>query len=264
MEFKSILFDNQQVSYKIEGDGVAIVFVHGFGEDSSIWRNQEGIFKANKSIFLDLPGSGKSSFNAKLDSIEAYAKLVNAIVEAENISKCILIGHSMGGYIALAFAKLFPEKLISLMLFHSSAYADSEEKIIGRKKSIEFVNNNSAAAYFKTMIPDLFYNKELHKEMTRQQIEYVKSISDETTMQYLKIMMDRADNTQVLKTLSIPFAFILGEHDKAVPFNQGLEQTHLTDTTYVYILRESAHMGMLEETDKVNISLIEFVKSSAN
>lgn len=264
MESKNILYKNCEVSYRIEGEGDAIVFVHGFGEDSNIWRNQVGQFKENKCIYIDLPGSGKSSFNADLNSIEAYAKLVNAVIEAENISKCILIGHSMGGYIALAFANLFPQKLISLMLFHSSAYADSEEKIANRKKSIEFVSNHSAAAYFKTMLPDLFFDKELHAEMISQQTEYAKSIGDEATKQYLQIMMDRADNTEVLKVLSIPVAFILGEHDKAVPFAQGLEQTHLADTTYLYILRQSAHMGMLEETDRVNNSLIQFVKSSSN
>ncbi len=262
MELKTLLYNNHQVSYRIDGEGAAIVFVHGFGEDSKIWRNQVGQFKENKSVYLDLPGSGKSSFNEDLNSIDAYAEVVNAVIEAENISKCILIGHSMGGYIALEFAKLFPEKLISLMLFHSSAYADSEEKILGRKKSIEFVSNNSAAAYFKTMLPDLFYDKDLHTEMISQQTEYAKSISDEATKKYLQIMMNRVDNTEVLKTLSIPFAFILGEHDKAVPFVQGLEQTHLADTTYIYILRQSAHMGMLEEIDEVNNSLTEFVKSS--
>lgn len=259
METKNLLFRNQQVSYKIEGEGVAVVFIHGFGEDSNVWRHQEGKLKEHLCIYIDLPGSGESPFNADLSSIEAYTKLVKAVVEAENISKFIIIGHSMGGYIAFAFAKLFPQKLISLMLFHSSAYADTDEKIAGRKKSIEFVRNNSAAAYFKTMLPDLFYDKELHTTTISQQIEYATSISDEATKQYLEIMMNRADNTGLLKKLSIPIGFILGEHDKAVPFAQGLEQTHMASTTYVHILRHSAHMGMLEEYDIVKEILSDFL-----
>ena len=251
MEIKKCSYAGEIISYKKEGTGAAVVLVHGFGEDSKIWRKQEGEFSNFCCIYIDLPGSGDSPFNQKLSSILDYAMAVNAVLENEKIDHCILIGHSMGGYIALAFAQLFADKLLALCLFHSSAFADSEEKIKNRKKSIEFVTANGAAKYFKTIIPDLFFDNEKSANLIQEQLAIAALTSDAAVVQYLQAMIDRQDTTSVLKSLGVPVGFILGEYDKAVPFTSGLEQSHLADVTYLHVLRQSAHMGMLEETNVV-------------
>ena len=261
MEIIKCNYDGEIISYKKEGTGAAVVFVHGFGEDSKIWRKQEGTFNNFCCIYIDLPGSGDSPFNQKLSSILDYAKAVNAVLENEKIDHCILIGHSMGGYIALAFAQLFADKLLALCLFHSSAFADSEEKIKNRKKSIEFVTANGAAKYFKTIIPDLFFDNEKSANLIQEQLAIAALTSDAAVVQYLQAMIDRQDTTSVLKILGVPVGFILGEYDKAVPFTPGLEQSHLADVTYLHVLRQSAHMGMLEETSIVREILGEFLIS---
>lgn len=261
MEIKKCSYAGEIISYKKEGTGAAVVLVHGFGEDSKIWRKQEGEFSNFCCIYIDLPGSGDSPFNQKLSSILDYAMAVNAVLENEKIDHCILIGHSMGGYIALAFAQLFADKLLALCLFHSSAFADSEEKIKNRKKSIEFVTANGAAKYFKTIIPDLFFDNEKSANLIQEQLAIAALTSDAAVVQYLQAMIDRQDTTSVLKSLGVPVGFILGEYDKAVPFTSGLEQSHLADVTYLHVLRQSAHMGMLEETNVVGEILGEFLIS---
>lgn len=264
MQHKKCNYADGSIHYKSEGVGKAVIFLHGFGEDSSIWRNQEGKFPNFFCLYVDLPGSGESSFNSKLSSISDYAEVVNAVLENENLGNCIIIGHSMGGYIVLAFAELFPEKLKGLALFHSSAYADTEDKIANRNKSIEFVIKNGADLYFKAMLPDLFFNNEQSEKLIKEQIVVARKISDQAVIQYLKVMIGREDKTCLFQQLDIPIAFFLGEHDKAVPFALGLEQTEMASVTYVYILRQSAHMGMLEEADQVNKLLPEFLNACAN
>jgi len=113
-----------------------VLLLHGYGEDSQIWNNQIEYLSTHCLLIVpDLPGSGKSSITAKGKEewlpnlrIESLAHSMNEILIAENLAACILLGHSMGGYISLAFAELYPSKILALGLVHSTAYADSDEK----------------------------------------------------------------------------------------------------------------------------------------
>ena len=172
-----ILYSGSEIHYKIAGAGSAVVLLHGFGEDSSIWSNQVEHLKDNfKLIIPDLPGSGRSEkiqinrpSSPESDpeiantseipeevTLETYAAIIKKILEKENIARCVMIGHSMGGYITLAFAEMYPHTLQGLGLFHSSAYADTTDKITTRLKAIEFIKENGVAAFFNTSIPTLF------------------------------------------------------------------------------------------------------------
>ena len=144
-------------------------------------------------------------------------------------------------------------------MVHSSAFADSEEKKANRLKSIEFIKKNGAYEFLKATIADLFTEtwSSNNKETVEQQIEKSKSFTDEAIIQYYQAMINRPDRTHVLKNFSNPILFIIGEHDKAVPFQQSLQQCYLPNQSHIHILRNSAHMGMLEETEKVNNALLQ-------
>ena len=122
------------------------MLVHGFGEDSRVWENQEAVLQQHfKLIIPDLPGSGKSALTEDV-SMEGMARVLKEILDDLAIGSCIMIGHSMGGYITLAFAEKYPASLIAFGLFHSSAYADNEEKKTARRRGIEFIREQGPSS----------------------------------------------------------------------------------------------------------------------
>lgn len=126
---KSIRFRGESLEYEIKGSGIPVMLVHGFTEDRRIWEPLlSGMENKYKWILPDLPGSGRSAYNKSLPEIKDFAEVLHAITANENISKMVLIGHSMGGYISLAFTEKYPDKISALGLFHSSSYTDSVEK----------------------------------------------------------------------------------------------------------------------------------------
>ena len=126
MEEKYLDHESSSMHYTIYGKGLPVVLIHGFAEDATVWRFQVDHLKDNYRLIVpDLPGSGQSTILKKERiSMEDYAACIKTILAAENIEQCVMIGHSMGGYITLAFADKYPAQLQSFGLFHSSAYPD--------------------------------------------------------------------------------------------------------------------------------------------
>jgi pimeloyl-ACP methyl ester carboxylesterase len=202
-------------------------------------------------------------------SIEGMAEVIKELINLEVPSSSPfgggwvgVIGHSMGGYITLALAEKYPALLSSIALVHSSAFADNEEKKANRLKSIEFVKKNGAYEFLKAVIFDLFTETWAtnNPATVDRQIEKSKHFTDEAIIAYYQAMINRPDRTTVLKNFGKPILFIIGEHDKAVPFEQSMQQCYLPDQSYIHILRNSAHMGMFEEADKLNEALVQFIK----
>lgn len=262
-QHKNISFQSSSIDYKIYGQGKPVMLVHGFAEDSSIFKAQINHLNENYLLIVpDLPGIGNSEMLQKENvEISDYAEVVKAIIDAEKIKNFTLLGHSMGGYITLAYAAKYSETLNAFGLLHSSAYADDEAKIATRKKAISFIKENGSGAFLKTSIPGLFVDAEKSKSEIANLIEIGNTFNPNVLIQQYNAMIKRADTTSLLKTFQHPILFLIGEHDKAIPFSHSLEQSHLPKTAYVHILRNSAHMGMLEETEKVNEILAEFLQS---
>ncbi len=258
---KNIIYENCHLNYSIYGRGRAVMLVHGFGEDSGIWKVQiEYLQKDFLLIVPDIPGSGQSEMLTKENVlIDDYAAKLKAILDEEKIDDCCMLGHSMGGYISLAFADKYPEKLWALGLIHSSAYADDASKKETRRKAIEFIIENGSYSFLKTSTANLFFDVDKSKETISELIDKGARFLPEALIQYYQAMIARVDRTTVLKELNKRVLFIIGEHDKAVPFTQSLPQTHLPSMSYVYIMRYSAHMSMIEETEKCNKILAEFL-----
>ncbi len=262
MHNKNLLYKNGTLHYRILGQGNPVVLLHGFGEDSSVWDELAAVLSKNYLLIIpDIAGTGSSSLlSGENIGMEDYADSIYAILQKENIEKCTMIGHSMGGYITLAFAEKYPQMLHAFGLFHSSAYADDETKKETRKKAIEFINQNGSAAFLKTSTPGLFMDAQKNKEDINRLIEKGASFKPEALVQYYGAMIARPDHTHVLKTFSGPVLFILGTHDKAVLLEHGLEQSHLPATAHIHILRHSAHMGMLEEKEKSLFVFTDFLQ----
>jgi pimeloyl-ACP methyl ester carboxylesterase len=258
-----ITYHSAKIFYRIIGKGKPVVLLHGFGEDGAIWHNQINFLKDHFQLIIpDLPGSGKSEIIPDM-SIEGMAELIKTIIDIELLKQppqqISLIGHSMGGYITLAFAEKHPHLIDSFGLFHSSAFADNEEKKAARLKSITFIKNNGVYDFLKTSIPGLFLYPEGYQPCI-DLIEKAKQFTAEAIIKYYQAMIDRPDRTSVLKKFTGPVLFIIGVHDKAIPFEQSMQQCYLPVQSHIHILRNSAHMGMWEEMDKSNMQLLQFLQ----
>jgi pimeloyl-ACP methyl ester carboxylesterase len=271
MQSKTFTYKTSKIFYRTVGAGKPVVLIHGFAEDGDVWRNQIEFLKQHCYLIVpDLPGSGQSELIDDM-SIEGMCETIKALIdfelgflrqsaEAEGVLVS-LFGHSMGGYISLAFAEKFPAVLSSIALVHSSAFADSEEKKANRLKSIEFVKKNGAFEFLKAVITDLFTETWATNNpgIVDTQIEKSKGFADEAIIAYYQAMVNRPDRTAVLKDFGKPILFIIGQHDKAVPFEQSMQQCYLPDQSHIHILRHSAHMGMFEEADKINEAILQFI-----
>jgi pimeloyl-ACP methyl ester carboxylesterase len=248
-------YSGDELAYEIKGNGLPVMLVHGFMEDRRIWDPLlTGIENKYKWILPDLPGSGESPYNRSFSQLKDFAGALHAILEYENIGEFVLIGHSMGGYISLAFAEKYPEKIRALGLFHSSSYEDSADKKESRAKSIRFIQNHDPALFVEQSIPGLFSEsfKSEHPEEIRKLTDRYANFSRESLVQYLDAMKNRPSTTLVLKSITKPVLFIMGEEDKAVPIKDALEQCHLPRISYIHVLTRAAHMGMIEQTNLCN------------
>lgn len=253
---------NISLYYRVTGEGDPVMLVHGFGEDGTLWDSMiPTLADKYKLIIPDLTGSGKSSGPLEGMSMESLAEVLKLIIEKENISPCTVIGHSMGGYVTLALAERYPDLLKKFGLFHSSVYPDSEEKQNGRKKNIEFIKKHGSAKFLEQSIPTLFSEESKSKmpETVSELISRYSNFSPSALVAYTEAMMRRPDRQEVLKTFSKPVLFIMGEHDIAVPIEQGLKQCSIPEFSYIYICAHSAHMGMLEEPEFCRNATLDFL-----
>ncbi|MBS4044213.1 MAG: alpha/beta hydrolase [Chitinophagaceae bacterium] len=257
---------NGSICYEHEGKGQVVVLLHGFGEDKSIWNHQINFLKNYYQLIIpNLPGTGKSSLLQGLNiQIEDYADwLFHFLQHFINPSqKIILLGHSMGGYIGLAYAKKYAETLAGFGLIHSTAFTDSDEKKEIRKRAIDTINEYGAASFLKNTIPNLFASsfKENNPTIINELIAQGKTLSKESLIQYYKAMMNRPDSSEVLKQSSVAVLFIMGKEDVAAPLQDVLQQCHLPKISDILILDNVAHMGMLEATEQINEKLLSYLQ----
>jgi pimeloyl-ACP methyl ester carboxylesterase len=261
MQQKQILFQHKKLVYYVAGQGQPVVLLHGFGEDSAIWKEQVAFLQPHFQLIIpDLPGSGQSEMADDM-SLEGLADGIHDLLDGEGISTCILIGHSMGGYVTLAFVEKYSDRLKGFGLFHSTAFADSEEKKANRQKGIRFIQEHGAYEFLKTSIPNLYSpaTKETRPALIEQQLQAVKNFSAAALTAYYQSMIARPDRTHLLKQTNLPVLFILGKWDTAVPLEDGLKQCHMPQLSYIHVLSHSGHMGMVEEVEKCNGILKKFV-----
>lgn len=252
MQEHALIEKDMSLFYRIEGKGEPVVLIHGFGEHSSIWDELAGeLIKDYKLIIPDLPGSGRSTCNMEGISMDSMAGQINQILEKENIDTCYMIGHSMGGYITLAFAEKYVHMLKGMGLFHSTVFADNDEKKAGRLKNIEFIRKHGSEKFLEQSTPNLFseYTKQNNSGLIKKTINQYSNFSPTSLVAYTEAMKDRPDRSEVLKNFHHPVLLIIGEFDTAIPIEQSLKMCKIADFAYIYIGVRSGHMGMLEEPE---------------
>lgn len=253
MDERKILFKDGEVAYFFEGNGPPVLFIHGFPMDHSIWNHFVGPLTASYRVILpDNPGFGKSTLPATEISIGVYADAIRALLDAEQIKSCVMIGHSMGGYITMNFAQRFSGYLRGIGLFHSATFEDDEPKKKDRIRVAEFVRRNGSAPFVNELIGKLFsddYALKHPKEIDELKTRYSRFPPDSIAAASLA-MGKRADTTPVLRRSNLPVLFITGQRDKIAPPEKVLQLAHLPQRSSIHLLPPSAHMGMKEAPEE--------------
>ncbi|WP_185865919.1 alpha/beta fold hydrolase [Blattabacterium cuenoti] len=253
----------KKTNFKIEGKGVPIVLLHGFMESLEIWNYiYSDISNKYKVLSIDFPGHGKSFSTLNHDTIftmERAAEIVKKIVEKENIQKAVFVGHSMGGYIALALAEKYPDIFFGLCLLHSTAESDSDDKKKIRMQSIRLSINNYPMLV-DTSVNKLFNIKEL--SFLQEKIFFVKKIALSTSVNsvisFLKGMKIRKDRRFLLKETTFPKLHIIGLYDLILdPKKIREEAKNGNKTNFIEI--PTGHMGHIEKPKKITKILENFM-----
>jgi pimeloyl-ACP methyl ester carboxylesterase len=260
--WKTINNGGREGAYWTEGEGKAVMLIHGFAEDHSIWEHQTAFLRNHYRVVVpDLPGTGRSQLTDPL-SMESMAEFIYAILTAEGISQITVIGHSMGGYVALAFAEKYPHLLEGLGLFSSTARPDSEEKIEGRQKSIKMIRQYGLEPFFRQMLPNMFAARFRNQQGARVDTYIQQALAaagQEACIAYYEAMMARPDRTEVLKAIQVPVLFFIGKEDQAVPPENALPQVTMPAIASIHIFDQVGHMGPWEVYEESNLILHHFV-----
>lgn len=261
-EWKTIDIGGSSLSYMTVGEGPCLMLIHGFAEDHSIWDEQIPFLSEKfRCIIPDLFGSGKSGSltETHIRSLDDIAKCLQSLLMQENIEKASIMGHSMGGYLSLAFADLFPELLEGFALIHSTSYPDDEEKKIMRTKIIRYWKSHGSRETQKNSVPGLFAEENRQLPGVKKQIEIAENINTENMIAYYRFMIERPDRTRVLKEIKVPVLIVAGKWDPAVPYTHSIKQSILPENAEIHVLKQSGHMGMIEESARINQILRNFM-----
>lgn len=257
---KKHIYKNIEVAYTDAGKGTTMVLLHGFLENQQMWRDFASEFsKKYRVITLDLLGHGQSGCLGYIHEMEDQADLVHDLLSHLRIRKALLVGHSMGGYVALAFAELYPDAVKALVLLNSTSLADSEERKTNRDRAIAAVKKDYTA-FVRLSIANLF--SEENRNRLTDEIEKVKLQALKTPLQgivaALEGMKIRKDREVLLHFGPYPKLLILGEKDPVLNLSENLSQVENTDTELV--LLSGGHMSHIENRDEALQTISTFLK----
>ncbi|PID87868.1 MAG: hypothetical protein CSB06_02970 [Bacteroidia bacterium] len=260
---KEMIHNGLPLSYETHGRGnTPLVLIHGLMETSDIWHSFiQQLPDTFRSISLNLPGHGKSAPVNGTCNMQSYARSIAAVLSEEKIDKAFLVGHSMGGYAALAFAEYFPERLSALSLFHSSPFADSNEKKQKRTQVIRLIQEKKKEEVIRLHTKEVYAedNREKFSKEIATSIQIAEQLPEKGITDSLTAMKNRKDRAHILRELSVPFLYILGKKDLFISLD--IKNENIFPTTYeLVVLENSGHMGMIEEAEKSAAIFSDFQK----
>ena len=257
---ETLLYKNTKISYSDSGKGTAVVLLHGFLENKTMWDVYVSeLGKKNRIITIDLLGHGKTECLGYIQTMEENATVVHDVLSKLRIRKAILVGHSMGGYVALAFAELYPDKIKGLVLLNSTSKEDSTDRKKNRDRAIKAVKKDYET-FIRLSIANLF--SEDNREILNTKIEEVKIQALKTPLQgivaSLEGMKARKDREFLLLTTAYPKLLILGKKDPVLNYEENLKQIKNTDVELVTF--PDGHMSAIENQSELLTVLADFLK----
>ncbi|MEL4306883.1 alpha/beta fold hydrolase [Joostella sp. CR20] len=254
-------FKGADIFYEDTGKGSAVVLLHGFLENSTIWKPlEEELSKRHRVISIDLLGHGKTGCIGYVHSMEMMAEAVKFVLDHLKLRRISLVGHSMGGYVALAFAEAHPDDVKGLVLVNSTASADSEEKQKNRTRAIAMVKHNHKS-FVRMGIANLFRPK--NRKIFTEEIKSLKKEALKTPLQgivaALEGMKIRNDREILLHFTPFKKMMIIGKKDPVLNYENLL--TQIQDTEVETVIFPDGHMSFIENKSQFIDNISNFLKN---
>lgn len=255
-----VLFKNTRVYYTDQGKGNAVVLLHGFLENATMWNEFIPKFsRKNRVVTIDLLGHGQSGCIGYIHTMELMAEAVDAVLKHLKIRRATFIGHSMGGYVALAYADLYPDNVKGLCLMNSTAKPDTKQKKFNRDRAIEAVKQNHKT-FIRVSITNLFRPK--NRRIFNKEINQVKKEALKTPVQgiiaALEGMKIRKDREALLHFGPYKKMMIISRKDPALDYNSLKEQVANTDIFVVEF--PDGHMSHIENKEDFTYNIVHFIE----
>jgi len=259
---KSIYFKGAEVVYTDSGEGVVLFFLHGYLETKEIWDDFIQLFSDHyRIITMDIPGHGESQHWNKALHVDDIASALLYIIDREKINSIYLIGHSLGGYITMAFSELYRERLKGYCLFHSTCFPDTEEKRMNRDREIRIIRQGKKNQVINVNITRGFADDNLDR--LRDQVERAKTIahscSNEGTIALLRAMKSRPDRSHILAKADLPVLLIGGMKDNYISAEDFEKLIRIAPHATVVKLENTGHMGFVEEPGKSHEAVVSWI-----
>ncbi len=262
-QHRTIMLDGRTVHYRDEGrnNKKTLVLLHGFMQSLDVWSSYVLTYMHHlRVITIDLPGHGLTDSFAEVHSMDFMARVVKAVLDEAGVDQCVMVGHSMGGYVALAFAEKHPYTLRGLGLVNSHALSDSEQHRQNRETVCEQVRENRAS-YIVNFVPTLF--DDCNRAALSQDIKDLQDQCLETRTEAIiaaqRGMMDRPSRIPVLQQLEVPVLFVYGKDDNRIPLEIALSQAMIPHHSEILLLDKVGHMSFIEEREYVKPRIKNFV-----
>ncbi len=254
------------IFFKESGSGFPLLLLHGFCENNSIWEAfRHELADDFHVICPDLPGFGKSTLPENPFTLEKIGDMLAGWLRSKGIRKYVVVGHSLGGYVALELLRKYDSLVNAIGLFNSTAFADTEEKKNNRTKLIDFIDREGVKPFIKTFVPSLFYPGTAgdFQDVIEKIREEGMTINPKTVMYYAAAMRDRNESLDLLDKHHDAVLLISGEKDQNVPIDQSKEMAKHLETKNFHIIPDSAHMSMFEQKELCLDIVREFVRTFA-
>lgn len=247
---KQSVYKGATINYEKRGNGKrTVLLIHGFLENHKVWEDYIRVLaKKNTVIAIDLPGHGMSDCLGYVHSMEDLAGCVKKVLEDNNKRKAVIIGHSLGGYVALAFGDAYPDNLNGLCLFNSTAKADTEEKVKFRNRAIEVVKRNHEL-FIKEAIPNLFVSPKTPaiRGAIKRVLNMALSTPKQGILATLEGMKTRPDREIILRFAPYPVLCLAGKKDLVIRWRDLKSQSELCEHGSFYLSEKGGHMCIYED-----------------
>lgn len=249
------------IAYEQQGQGETVVLLHGFCGSSGYWEKVQPLLaEPYRVIAPDLRGHGATSAPMGAYTIDQMADDVAGLMEALGVSKYTLLGHSMGGYVALSMAQRYAPRLNAFGLIHSTGYPDSEEAKAKRLEAVSLIRSQGITRFVDGLVPGLFSPDNAAK--LRAEVDRAKEIGYKTPPQGATgaalAMRERPDRREVMEAARLPLLLVAGENDAVVPMARlfTTEGPHVTKA----VIKGAGHMSMYEAPGQLTAVIADFLR----
>ena len=239
-----------------------VVLLHGYLESMYVWDDFTSLLTPSvRVITVDIPGHGISEVKGEVHTMEMVADVLHEMLNSLGIEKVTMVGHSMGGYVSLAFCARYPEQLEGLVLLSSSPNPDTDLKKENRRREIALVRAGKKDALARVAPEAGFaeHNRRRLKSYIDDLVECVHITEDDGIVALLGGMIERVDQNEMLRKCSVPQLFIMGKHDAYIPVEAAEAIIANNPQAEVAWLENSGHMGFIEEPEACAEALLKFV-----